>query len=67
MTATMNIDKSRTDKFKRMLDIVMLAYAREFPFWGVMSERCSFSVVAGDHFCDTACIDKSGGIRFSTR
>lgn len=65
MTATMNIDKSRTDKFKRMLDIVMLAYAREFPFWGVMSERCSFSVVAGDHFCDTACINNSGGIIFN--
>lgn len=66
MTATMTIEKSRLDKFKRCLDIVMLAYAREFPFWGVMSERCRFSVVAGkEHFCQTACIDKNGNIIFN--
>lgn len=66
MTVVATIDKARTDKFKRTLDIVMLAFAREFPFWGVMSERCSFRVVAGkDHFCQTACIDRSGNIIFN--
>jgi len=64
--APSKIDSARLDKFKRNLDIVMLAYAREFPFWGVMSERCSFSVVAGkDSFCQTACIDKFGNITFN--
>lgn len=60
------IDPVRFEKFKRNLDIVMLAYAREFPFWGVMSERCSFSVVEGkESFCQTACIDKFGNITFN--
>jgi predicted metal-dependent peptidase len=62
---TTAVKNPRADKFKRTLDIVMLAFAREFPFWGVMSERCSFSVVEGDHFCDTACIDRSGNIIFN--
>jgi predicted metal-dependent peptidase len=65
-TAPAKIDTARLDKFKRNVDIVMLAYAREFPFWGVMSERCSFSCVAGkEHFCQTACIDKFGNITFN--
>jgi predicted metal-dependent peptidase len=64
MNAT--IDKSRIDQFTKNMNIVMLAFAREFPFWGVMSERCSFSVVAGkDHFCQTACIDKCGNVIFN--
>lgn len=63
---TIQIEKHRIDKFKRCLDIVMLAYAREFPFWGVMSERCKFSITAGkDHHCQTACIDKNGNIIFN--
>ena len=60
------IDEKRIEKFSKTLDIIMLAYAREFPFWGVMAERCKFSVVAGkDHFCQTACIDKRGNIIFN--
>lgn len=50
-------------KFRRNLDIVMLAFAREFPFWGVMSERCQFRV--SNTFCDTACIDPKGNITFN--
>lgn len=64
-TAASPIDPTLLNKFKRNLDIVMLAFAREFPFWGVMSERCRFSVVQGDHFCDTACIDPKGNIIFN--
>ena len=60
------IDQSRIDNFTKSLNIIMLAFAREFPFWGVMSERCRFAIVAGkDHFCQTACIDKSGNITFN--
>lgn len=66
MTATMTIDQTRIDNFTKKLNIVMLAFAREFPFWGVMSERCKFSVCAGkEHFCQTACIDKFGNIIFN--
>jgi predicted metal-dependent peptidase len=53
----------RVKKFRRSLDIVMLAFAREFPFWGVMSERCEFRVTTT--FCPTACIDKHGRITFN--
>lgn len=66
--AVPKIDKSRMDKFRRDLDIVMLAFAREFPFWGVMSERCSFRLAADDSsFCPTACIDKWGNITFNIK
>lgn len=66
MTATIQIEKTRIDNFTKKLSIVMLAYAREFPFWGVMSERCKYLVCAGkDHFCQTACIDKNGKIIFN--
>lgn len=64
--AAATVDKARLDKFRRCLDIVMLAFAREFPFWGVMSERCQFSVTASKtHHCQTACIDKFGNIIFN--
>ena len=60
------IEQPRLDKFSRDLSIVMLAFAREFPFWGVMSERCSFRVAPADSgFCPTACIDKRGNITFN--
>ena len=56
----------RHEKFEKKLNTVMLAFAREFPFWGVMSERCSFRLVEGkEHFCQTACIDKFGNITFN--
>ena len=61
--AAPSIEKHRIDKFRRNLDIVMLAYAREFPFWGVMSERCQFSIT--NSLVDTACIDKFGKITFN--
>lgn len=46
----------RFAKFDKDLKIVMLAFAREFPFWGVLSERCRFSVTENSSLCDTACI-----------
>jgi predicted metal-dependent peptidase len=56
----------RHERFEKKLNQVMLAFAREFPFWGVMSERCSFRLVEGEkHFCQTACIDKNGNITFN--
>lgn len=62
MTATMN---PRIAKFDKDLRIIMLAFAREFPFWGVVSERCCFSVTEKSGFCDTACITPSGHIIFN--
>lgn len=63
MTVTLS---PRHEKFEKKLKVVMLAFAREFPFWGVMSERCSFRVVEGDkHFCQTACMDQWGNMTFN--
>lgn len=56
---------SRHEKFEKKLNTIMLAFAREFPFWGVMSERCSFRLTENAGFCDTACIDKTGNITFN--
>lgn len=63
MTQTLS---PRHQSFEKKLNIVMLAFAREFPFWGVMSERCSFRVVEGkEHFCQTASMDKFGNVTFN--
>ena len=63
---TVVAENPRHKNFEKKLNIVMLAFAREFPFWGVMSERCSFRLVSGkDHFCQTACIDKFGNMTFN--
>lgn len=58
-------DNPRFKKFEEKLKTVMLAFAREFPFWGVLSERCSFRVCEKGGFCDTACIDKFGNVTFN--
>lgn len=66
MTAVCEIDAVRVEKFRKELDVVMLAFAREFSFWGVSAERCRFSVVAGkEHYCRTACVNRSGSIIFN--
>ena len=63
---TVTLDDPRRKSFEKKLNIVMLAFAREFPFWGVMSERCSFRVVEGkESFCQTACMDKHGNVTFN--
>lgn len=55
----------RYKNFEKKLNIVMFAFARDFPFWGVMSERCSFRVTEKNNFCNTACVDKFGNITFN--
>jgi len=62
MTATLN---PRALKFEKDLKVIMLAFAREFPFWGVISERCRFSVTENDKLVDTAGITPDGHIIFN--
>jgi len=62
MTATLN---PRCLKFEKDLKVIMLAFAREFPFWGVLSERCRFSVTENEGICPTACITPTGHIIFN--
>ena len=63
MTVTLS---PRHERFEKKLNVIMLAFAREFPFWGVMSERCSFRVVEGvEHHCQTAEMDKFGNVTFN--
>lgn len=62
MTAVLS---PRALKFEKDLKVIMLAFAREFPFWGVISERCRFSVTENAGVCDTACITPLGHIVFN--
>lgn len=62
---TVLADNPRYKNFEKKLKTVMLAFAREFPFWGVMSERCSFRLTENKGYCDTACIDKTGNVTFN--
>jgi len=55
----------RYAKFEKDLKVIMLAFAREFPFWGVISERCRFSVTENAALCPTACITPTGHIIFN--
>jgi len=60
-----SMDKKKIDKFDKDLKIIMLAFAREFPFWGVLSERCKFSVTENDTLVPTAGITPDGHIIFN--
>lgn len=61
----MAVMSPRVAKFEKDLKVIMLAFAREFPFWGVVSERCRFSVTENKGICDTACITPTGHIIFN--
>ena len=62
MTALAN---PRFAKFDKDLKVIMMAFAREFPFWGTLSERCRFSVTDNKAICPTACITPNGHIIFN--
>ena len=40
------ISQDQISKFRDDLETVMCKYSIEFPFWGVLSERCKFSLVS---------------------
>lgn len=63
----MATDNKLTDdqvrSFKDDIDTILCKFSIDFPFWGVLSERCSFALTKTK--VDTACIDKFGNITFN--
>ena len=59
----MNINDDRVRIFKDDLETVLCKYSIEFPFWGVLSERCSYSLT--ETMVPTAGVDKFGNIIFN--
>lgn len=59
----MALTDDRVRAFKDDLDTILCKYSIEFPFWGVLSERCKFNVT--ETFVPTACMDKFGTITFN--
>lgn len=44
---------------------MLFAFAHHYPFWGVLSERCKYSVTKDANIIPTACVDKNGHIIFN--
>lgn len=59
----MAIAEDRVRVFKDDLETILCKYSIEFPFWGVLSERCKFQIT--DSIVPTACMDKFGTITFN--
>ena len=59
----MAIADDRVRSFKDDLETILCKYSIDFPFWGVLSERCKFSIT--DTMVPTACMDKFGNITFN--
>lgn len=57
------VTQAEKDEFRRDLDTITYKYSIEFPFWGVISERCSFSLTKV--LVPTAGITKTGHIIFN--
>lgn len=49
--------------FRKRIDSMLFAFAHHYPFWGVLSERCKYSVTKTA--IPTACVDKEGHILFN--
>lgn len=59
----MNINDDRVRIFKDDLETILCKYSINFPFWGVLSERCSYSLT--ETAVPTAGVDKFGNIIFN--
>ena len=57
------VTQSEKDEFRRDIDTITYKFSLEFPFWGVISERCSFSLTKV--LVPTAGITKTGHIIFN--
>lgn len=59
-------DAAEIDRLREHLQGIAFRLYRHFPFWGLLLEHCSVSVVEDDSV-PTACIDRKGNIRFNAR
>jgi predicted metal-dependent peptidase len=61
--ASFSVTREEYDQFKQDVDTICYKFSLDFPFWGVLSERCSFSLTK--HLLPTAGITKTGHIVFN--
>lgn len=61
--ASFKVTREEYDQFKQDVETVCYKFSLGFPFWGVLSERCSFSLTK--HLVPTAGITKTGHILFN--
>jgi predicted metal-dependent peptidase len=61
--ASFSVSEAEYVEFKKDIENIGYRYSLEFPFWGVLSERCSFSLTK--HLVPTAGITKTGHIIFN--
>jgi len=61
----LEISQEEEDGFRKRLDLVLFGFAHWFPFWGILSERCRYSLTKNNLLCPTACVDKNGHIIFN--
>lgn len=59
----LTVTQAEKDEFRKDIDTITYKYSLEFPFWGVISERCSFSLTKV--LVPTAGITKTGHILFN--
>lgn len=57
------LTQQEEEKFRQKIDTILFAFAHHYPFWGVLSERCKYSVTKTA--IPTACVDKNGHIIFN--
>jgi predicted metal-dependent peptidase len=57
------LTEEEEDNFRKKIDTILFAFAHHYPFWGVLSERCKYSVTKTA--VPTACVDKNGHIIFN--
>ena len=62
---SLEISQEEEIEFRKRLDLVLFGFAHWFPFWGILSERCRYSLTKNNLFCPTACVDKNGHIIFN--
>ena len=60
---SLQIEQEDFKKFRADIDVITCKYSLEFPFWGVISERCTFSLTKT--LVPTAGITATGHIIFN--
>lgn len=58
------IDEKFKKEFKEDMDVVFCKYSISFPFWTVLSERCSFALTESKQI-PTAAVDKFGNVLYN--
>lgn len=62
-TLDLTVSSAERAEFRRDIETICYKFSMDFPFWGVISERCSYSLTK--HLVPTAGITRNGNIIFN--